>query len=1292
MALESVNFKTTEEIVKEHDTALAGTATPKNLYSNDYKSDIFTQMPLETQMAFNPEQPYFQPFNKPDLRKSPEQEHGFFATTGHAFSENNELFEGARAVSTLAEHVNAVSDPIPEDWSAYTKESLEGIDQKYWGYVTDAISPKEQDARRQFILNKQTENESYNNGSYLAKLIGGGAGYLAGPSTLLLPISATIKYANVGQNIIMNTLRQSPQLALQSVAHNAFMEGTKVGGNLQDFAVNSLMDATAGIALTGGAAGFGSAVSGGKLFNARKSLKLNHEGIDVHFNVDEDGIVDKDNPYTAVPLPNESLNAMQVNTAQEFLNSTAAKEGLFKLIPGATKAAGIISPVWRMLNSDFLTSSEFANRLFDHSIITKGLAAGKAAKNNFERATWALFSKTKAFTWQLEGLRNEANGIEVAASEEMAKKGISQRMDKGPGFDKEQFGEAVASVIRTGNQHSNKSINEAANLTMKHLEGTYKAFLKAYGLSEEVLPPRTAINYLMRNYNTDMLIAKAPEWHSVISSALKEQDELITSLQEPLNEATMRLNQLKEYKLTGTKEDRAIVNEIEEAKGRVTYERDQLQTQLADDPNLHILLQERNFLSTKQRQELKSLLSPIDAFEKTVSKQRALVRSGKSEVARSKSNAIKGKKNETKVRNVERLEKTNEQLSKEQAKLDDLENQLLDMRAELNERAINGEINSRFYTRDSDTGFIKFRDPDELPKFRDVYENDESRIAAAESYRETILNRTPEQLGRQMLGTLSGGNLENPLTSRSLMVPDEVLQNAGFLSNDLGRNIATYDSILGKKTAFKNTFNQFGTEDGVGGITKELTRELTRKERLINKLPKEAQEQSRKKLNKQFTKAKEDIATAYQHAMGLSHSGSIAGRKFRKFSKGIRDFSVATRLGGVPLTMITDIGGVFLNNSFIEVARDGLIPFFKTFNGLIKSAEGEAYRENASHLGIAMEHQGNAYADKFWNSSTQSEVTPGGRLANALDWTAQKSGNVFGTNYMDNALQRIAANVTQSKIMNYMFRFKEGRLTDKQRIVLNKMGIAPEEWADRFISSFKEHNGEVSGTGGYYSYYYDWTDTGSKLKMGDAIRSGVRASVLKKGLGDAPFWTNDPVWGLITHFKGWLFSAFTRYTIPTMQRLDAEKALGMGVMIMMGSLVDPLRKWSRGEEYDFSDKSKFALDAINNSGVFGILTDVVQDANVLLHGELLGRMKNDRYRDRSIGGMFAGPLGAIADDFSNVLASFASGKINQQDMNKFIRLIPFTQASYLRYLSNKLVEAMDLPQNRNHAEGWTSND
>ncbi len=1270
MPLESVEFKTDEELVAERNKKLNGGIQD------------FENLPLDIQLGLEPDQIYLKPFQRPELKQS--QTPGFFKTAGHEFIEQNELVQSYNGAGNFLEHLNALSDDVPADWTPFREDALNGIDKKYWSYITDALSPKEQQARREKILSKQSEIESYNNGSFLAKLIGGGAGALMGPSSLLFPLSSTIKYAKTGQNVIKNIAEIAPNLTLQSVAHNALIEGTKEGGNLEDFVIDSMVDATAGIALVGGAAGVTGFVTGGQLFEARKALKLNREGFDVRFNVDKEGKLNENQPFIASPLPNTNLSAAEVNAAQSFLDSHMAKEGLFKLIPGFSKAVGKISPTVRMLTSEFSTTAEFMNRLVSHSIVTEGVAQGKALNSNFETLSWGIFARSKMMSWTLEGLRAQANGLELGKTEESTMKQFMTLRSKNESYSREQFGEAVAEAIRTGESHSNKAINEAAQILREHLDTTYRRFLKAYGLSEEILPPRTAVGYLMRNYNQDAVNLNREQWVDVVSTALREQDELIERVHAPVNALKERLDKLIEFKLGETAEDRAISNEIATLRTELRQANKELLQQITDNPDLQILLEERNLLSTQDRDELRALLEPINVFEEQVEKQADLVAAGKKVRAGTKEGAIKAKTTKAKSKNVETLQKTQENLEIQQKKLDEMRIELNRMKSELNQRALDGEIKSSFFKVHPETGYVNWLNPDEAPKLRKVYEDDNARMMAALDYRDVILNRTPEQLGQQILGTLSGGNLENPLSKRSLMIPDITLQNGGFLSNDLTKNVAIYDSILGKKAAFKEVFSDFGSEDGIEGITKALKDELERKDLELAKKPEQERIKGRQKLTKTFDKNIEDIRAAYANAMGNSNRSN----KTRKISKAIRDFSVATRLGAVPLTMITDLAAIFVNHSFMDVMKGGMIPFIKTANGLIKSAEGAAYRENAAHLGIATEHLGSAMSDRFWNNSTQTSVTGTGKIATALENIAHLSGNLFGTNYVDNMLQRLAGNVTQSKIMSYMFKFKEGTLSKKELTNLLQLGIDPNQWAERFIGQFKQHGGEKTKVGGYYSNYYDWHDSESVVKMGDAIRNGVRQSILKKGIGDAPFWTNDPVWGMVTHLKGWLFAAFNRYTVPTMQRIDSEKALGMGLMLLMGAMVDPLRKWSRGEEYDFSDPKKFAWDTLSNSGVMGIMTDFLQDANVLTHGEFLGNMQNDKYRDRTFLGVLGGPLGGTADDILNVFTSFASGKINQQDMNRFVRLIPFTQAWYLRYLSNKLVEQFDLPENRNQATGW----
>jgi hypothetical protein len=109
-----------------------------------------------------------------------------------------------------------------------------------------------------------------------------------------------------------------------------------------------------------------------------------------------------------------------------------------------------------------------------------------------------------------------------------------------------------------------------------------------------------------------------------------------------------------------------------------------------------------------------------------------------------------------------------------------------------------------------------------------------------------------------------------------------------------------------------------------------------------------------------------------------------------------------------------------------------------------------------------------------------------------------------------------------------------------------------------------------------------------------------------------------------------------------------------------------------------------------DGNVFSSITDTLEYVNVLMGGNLLKDIRNDRYRDRSIAGFLAGPVGGMGDSFVHILKMLSSGNFNQSDVNKIAKLIPALQIWELRYLSNKIVEATGLPETYSQAERMNS--
>lgn len=826
-------------------------ATPDDFYG-DGQGATASALPLNIQNATTTQQDIFLPDSQPLTLDTPKPKAGFFGTVAHDLYEDSEIGAGVRGVSSILEHLNHMNDVVPDGWTSYNKEMYKDIDQRYWDYMRDATSPAEQEARRQHVLSLQDRDDFYDNGKWVAHLLGGIGSVAASPSTYFLPIASTLKYAKTGQNIIKNMMRVAPSLSTQSIVHEAFVEGTKADGNLEQFALNSMRDVTFGLALTGVAAGIGKGFTGGKLWNTRKVVNMMYEGIDTKLKVGKDGVV---KGYEAVPIPGVVANAQQLTQAQLFVDSKMAESGLFGLafVGGTvTKVAAALSPVVRGLTHDFASINDFTNRFSDHSVIVEGMIrkeGRQALPLNFEREMWGVNNSVRRMTSQLEGYRAEANGLESSANREIAEKSLDEAITRGQSYNKEDFGRAVGMTIITGESHDNKAINSAAKYVSDHLEKVYKKYLTAHGYDENILSPRNAVNYLMQSWDRDAILQRPEDFINFISEQLEIQDNTILEHMAPVNEAQDFLNQLLEHKLTDSSYDRSLVNEIEAARNNVKEAEANLLKQIDENPELHALLEERLILNKDEAKQLSDLLKPRSDLEAKIAKQREVVTLLKKTKSQSKTSAIKAVKTETKIKSTGKMSAAEKKLIAEQDTLSNLERDLKEINVELREKADRREINPSMFKRNPETGEIIFRDPNVKPKFRGVYESQYHRTLAAQSLRETIMNTNEEAISQRILNGITGSSAANSTKERTVLIPQKAIQMANFLNNDISMNVANYTVALGRKTAWRTAYGEEGTE----GIIYRHAQENREKERVIlEKLKGDKQKKALIKLNKNF--------------------------------------------------------------------------------------------------------------------------------------------------------------------------------------------------------------------------------------------------------------------------------------------------------------------------------------------------------------------------------------------------------------------------------------------------------
>ncbi len=1284
-------------MTKEKDESFLETPTSKN-YSEDeiqsavalYRNNLNAapgqaQMP-DFEMLDSSAQdfvPNGAPMNRPVY--APVAKPGFIENFAESFKKTSSIYNIASSIAEGIESENPNSQDYPTDWTPYNLDLINDLKPSYMSYVLQATSPQDQDKRRQWALKQMERDEYFSNGSMLSSMLGGFAGGFASPE-FFIPMAQFVKYQQLAPNVYKNLMRSMPTLGASTVLYNAQDQMFKRGGSVEDFLVNTGIDIMAGTFLVGGAAGFGRVATGGQLFAARRGLRMNYDNVGAVYKVDGKGEI---KGFAARPASNADVSAAKVSQAQEFLDSQFAKKGMFK-VPLITEAVSKVSPIVRMLNSPFGTVRKTMKQFGDFTIETEGDVRGMTRDVSFEQKMKEVNGQAVRFSAIYNGYSAEAKGI-VNKSPELIEKSLQTQWQSEFNPANFDFNMEVSLGIVSDQQSSIKTANDAIQYANDVMEHSLFRLQEAKGWEQRSWIPPNAKGYLTSRADTDAIALNLPRWKSVVSREGMKLQERVADLIEPVESAQREITRLKKQISSGVNLERSKLT-LKDLEKILQENKDKMVRTIRDDASYHNLLKDRNFLSSEEADELTNLLKPLRDMESELESSRKKIKNLNQKIKRLerkeqttiKSGKVENQKlNQEIKKQIRPLEKEIEKLKKEKKRLSD---SIFTEKNKLTLDAHDGKINPHLYSMIEEGGDVIFHDPNKIPQF-EKFKTQEEWEELAENMRWTYEGTSPEQLADQYLHQISGLTPVNPMKKRVFMIPHDVLIAEGFASNDVPKLVSTYVRTLGKRAAFEETTKGFGiNKSGIHGIFDSLDAEKRERDAITQKITddKKRAKQLRKD-KKEFSKARKDIERVIDIALGR-HVGTPEARRF---VNAIRNIQVSTMLGGVPLTQLTDLSGVAYKHGVFALARDFLAPMISDLNGLVKFKNAMARREQAEEALLSGNHLMNGYADKFFNEGTMDKPAIVGKLANGLEKTAHFSGNFFLTNYVENALQRYSANVLQSRIMRGMFNYANGKISPKDMKTLKMYGLDPKRWSDKFINQFEKVGGQKGTFGNYQSDWHLWADVDAANAMARAVNRGVNDIVLKGGLYESPLISKNPYLNLLFSFTGWAFSAFNRYTVPAMQSPDIQKAQGILLGVVLGSLEDPLRKWTRGEDAEILDEN-WAVKAMGNSGTFALLHSGAMLANALTDRQFLSFMENDRRRGQTLVGMLGGPTLGLTERAYRSVKMIGSGKFNQRDAKQTWNTIPLINAWYLRYLNNTLTETMfgGLPDTPANATGW----
>lgn len=1207
---------------------------------------------------------------------------GWWKTLAHNFAEYNiEIQAGSFLKGALA-FDNPLKEETPEDWTAFTPEALQDFPIEYWPHLTGAQGPKDLAARQEASRQQMAEDAYFDQGSFSAKLAGGILGGLSSPTSLsLLKLASTMKYATVSQNVMMNALRTSPAIAAESFARNSLMQANREGGSLDNTLSHTLVDTVLGVGLVSVGTGIGAAYTNAKLFNSKRLMQMSLEGIDAKAVVTEDGVMT--GKFKASPLPGYNLSAAEVDVAQTYLDEAMAKGGILSTpwlgegIKKMLSIPGLQSPALRAMRSPYGATKNWFNRLVGSPFVTEKEQAGRAVPDSAVQIADSYAAQALNFTLHYRNKFYEANGIE-GNDAAIALKNIKQVITKRRQISNDDFGKEVRRVMYDKDYQSPwRQAHEAADASHDLLEQMNTMYSQLTG-RPMFKDPRTAWRYLPQNDHIPQMIAREDEWHEITASELLKQDNRILDLQRPIETTNARMTDLKEQ-INSLKEidpGNPLVPELEKqvsaARRMKRKQHDEMVKTILDSDDDHLLLLDRVVLNSDERDTLNSILEPLTTEEKNQASLNKKLRKLK----------VQADKDPVAIRALE-------------AKITQAESDIVRIKKQLSEDAHAGKIDNKFFEHD---GYdISFHDPYAPIRFRPVYATDDARLNQAKQWYAAKMNMTPQDIIHSVLGDMTGDRgMPSYFKERSVMIPSEVYNEAGFLDPDIPKTITAYMQSVGRVFGFKTAFPEFAVGHDFSGVLKGLSQEHEKRKALVLKDKRTAaRDKELVKMDKEFKSDLKFMQDTYNLYMGRFSSDTNPA-----FSKGagiFKNLVAGTKLGAVPIYQLSDAAGIIMKQGLLPFLSMGLKPLLQSMNGAIKGPNAEAWIENAAHALVGLNGVQNGYAQKFFNSLSMSEPPVGGAFGGALEKIstgsknfAQWSGNFFGINAIANVNERIAAGAFQSEVMNAAFAFKKGTLTAAQKTKMARYGIQIEDWADRFIKGYKESEGWKVGRSGYQSQYFKWTDHEAVARMSMSIRRAVHDSVVNGNIFQSPLWSNSPLGSMVFMFHGWAYNAFNRYTVPLLQRPDAEHILGAMFLVGFSMMADPLLRMANGKEPFKDDATWFdaSLKGLEYSGLLGPTWEVLANINKGMGYPVFPAMQTERSKGYNKWGAFAGPVAGMIMDIADVTGHGIKGNLTQGDARKAARMTPLLGHVLLRGQVNKFIESSGLPASRKGTEPW----
>lgn len=500
-----------------------------------------------------------------------------------------------------------------------------------------------------------------------------------------------------------------------------------------------------------------------------------------------------------------------------------------------------------------------------------------------------------------------------------------------------------------------------------------------------------------------------------------------------------------------------------------------------------------------------------------------------------------------------------------------------------------------------------------------------------------------------------------PLKEKLLDISDNEAEM--FLKNDAIEVLNSYVHKMGSDIALARAFGRADMKDQLDALAKEFQESLAKA-----KTPAE-----RRKLEKAYRSDKTDIE-AMRDLLRGHFNKSDPDSVIAQGGIALRDLTYMTTLGGVTLSSISDIARHTMVN--------GITRSFGDLLGNIKLAPELAKMriEDLKEAGFLMER---ILASRLMTlADVNDPMARGTMLTRFTGSMSQGFSKATLINHWNDVQKAFAATVTQNRILKIAI----GESSTKKDIAyLRFLGI--DDAAQKTIAAQYAKHGARDGEA-FVSGLKNWDDTpgvrSAELAFKAALRKEADTVVVSKGVADAPIISNTPIGKLLFQFTGFLFASHQRTMLRGLQQADAGAALGVTMMVIMGSMVAAIKQMEAEKASELSgmplygpplsewDTAKLLYEGVDRSGLLGLMGDFnnrYEKMGGVGLTRALGIEEPARYTNRSKLSVIMGPGAGKAEALLDVgVAPFDNVPMTDKQIKELRGLIPFQNVTGIRFI------------------------